>query len=170
MKQKLQYLIFFIFVDAQSFTNPTFGSNVNTYGNLSGSVDFSFTYTVPDNSKIGSLSCGYGGRNYIAQKRGTQPAGIQTGFVGRAEIITDITGSSLTIRLKNLNFNDAKPVSCLLVYDGLPYDSGRYNLNIYGKFNVFMFFYDKIQSHMKFCGKLGCWCRAPLPFSDHRLL
>ena len=81
----------------------------------------------------------------MAQKRGTQPATILGPFQGRAEVITDITGSSLTIRLKNLNFNDAKPVKCLLVYDGLPFDSGTYNLNIYGKYNAFMFFQDKIQ-------------------------
>ena len=135
---------------------------------MSGSVDFSFTYTVPDNNKVGALSCGYGARNYIAQKRGTQPATIQGGFVGRAEIITDITGSSLTIRLKNLNFNDAKPVSCLLVYDGLPYDSGRYDLNIYGKYNAFMFFViDSLRSNrisIVFCIELNddCCCKLKL--------
>ena len=115
-------------------------TNVNKYGKLFGYMDFSFNYTVPNNNKMGSLSCGYGVGNFIARKRTTQPATIQGGFVGRADIITDITGSSLTFRLKNLKYGDAKPLYCLLVYDGLPYPSRRYNLNIYGKYNVFMFF------------------------------
>ena len=72
----------------------------------------------------------------MVQKKTTQPAVIYAKYAGKAEIVTDKTGISLTFRLKNLTLKDSRSsLQCLLVYGGRIHYSGRYNLKVYGKFH-----------------------------------
>ena len=127
------------FLDAQHFTYPQSSRNIERHASPSGHVDFLFAYMVPNKNQIRSITCGYEttnrkGYDFIAQKRRTRPAIIYKNYAGKAEIVSDKTGTSLTIRLKNLKLKDSRNfLQCMLVYSGLTYYSGYYNLKVYGK-------------------------------------
>lgn len=71
----------------------------------------------------------------MVQKRRTRPAVVLQKYVGKAEIVDDKTGTSLTIRLKDLRMKDtANFLQCQLSYSGLVYYSGKYNLIVYGTY------------------------------------
>ena len=127
----------FLFVsDAQYFTYPRFPNNVLKHASLLSHVDFTFTYKVPNKYQIGTITCGYEENyDYIVQKRRTRPAYVYPKYAGKAEVVSDKTGISLTIRLKNLKMKDSKDyLQCQLSYSGLAYYSGKYNLKVYGKY------------------------------------
>ena len=123
-----------IILDAQEFTEPRFGRNQDLRANRSRYIDCRFVFEAPDTNRIGSITCGFPS-DVVVQKQRSRPAVVYPKYAGKAEIVSDLTGKSLTFRFKNLALKDAKDgLSCLLTYLGLPYESGKYNLKVYGKF------------------------------------
>ena len=69
------------------------------------------------------------------QKVRTRPAVVLKRHLGNVQILRDITGSQLMIRLKYLKFSyTGKYFRCIMAYSGLPYESGKYLLHVYGKY------------------------------------
>ena len=128
-------ILFSIFLDAQEFTEPRYDQNQDLRANRSRHIDFRFAFKVPSTNMIGSITCSFPGGDIVVQKQRSLPAVVYPKYAGKAEIVSDWTGKSLTFRFKNLALKDAKDgLTCLLAYDGLPYFSGKYNIKVYGKF------------------------------------
>ena len=121
--------------DAQRFETPAI--DTNHYGNLSGSVDFVWTYTTPDLSKT-SITCIVNLVNIVFKRASAgATAAIQPGYNGRATAIDDTTSSPYRIgfKLNNLAFSDASDYYCSMTYDsGPPGRSKVYRFKIYGKY------------------------------------
>ena len=91
---------------------------------------------MPFNSKIERISCGYDLSDSVVMKTRLRPAVVLKKYAGKAEIVSDRTGTSLTFRLKNLTVKDSRSLWCLLLYDRMAYYSGKYNLKVYSKYHL----------------------------------
>ena len=112
-----------------------FGSSIDRHASRSTRVDFTFAFLVTSTDRIESISCGYGVSDYIVKKTRSMPAVVLQKYAGKAEIVSDNAGKSLTFRLKNLTVKDSRNgLWCLLLYERKSYHSGAYNLKVYSKF------------------------------------
>ena len=120
---------------AQRFLTPV--NRAAKYGNLSGSVDFVWTYSTPDVSRT-SITCAVRLENIIFKRAGGRAA-IQGGFAGRATAIDDTSRSVYRIgfRLNTLAFSDASNYHCSMRYaGGPPIRSKEYTFRIYGNHSL----------------------------------
>ena len=121
--------------DAQRFLTPA--NHAAKYGNLSGSIDFVWTYSTPGVPRT-AVHCEVRLTN-VLYKRAGGSAAIQGRFVGRATAIDDTARSPYRIgfRLNNLAFSDASSYHCSMSYDGGPLIRSReYRFRIYGTYSV----------------------------------
>lgn len=126
---------FLCFSDAQNFVTPA--GDEDKFGNRSLSTDFIWTYSTPDISKT-VISCGIASRAVIFKKH-SERATVQSTFVGRAEVIDDVTANPARIgfKLNNLDFPDQHEYTCFMMFDSnSPLYSNKFIFKIYG-----MYFY-----------------------------
>lgn len=93
-----------------------------------------FRYNVPDVNQLDVVICTYEAADYnTVVKSRTDPAYVVKKYIGKAEIIRDVIGDTMHIKL--INVKESKPpFHCTISYNTVAYYSGIYYLIVYGKY------------------------------------
>ena len=128
-------IIFPFSLDAQGFEYVKYRSTVAQWAPLFGKTAFIFSVSLPDPNQVGSIKCGFENENYLLQQRRTLRPTIETPYASRAKVLWAKFGMAIGVMLRNVTFGDSrKYFKCLMMYSGLPYESGKYLSIVYGKF------------------------------------